>query len=101
MSTRQEETQDGTMPRLAQIQAVLHEHKCRRAAGDSMTDATLMAAHPELMPELAAELRKLRIIAAAREKAMAPPTDDSDKTLEHTPGRKDSRGLHIRCPHCS
>src|SRR6186997_1601126 len=24
-----------------------------------------------------------------------------ERTIDHTPSRKDSHGLHIRCPHCS
>ena len=32
--------------------------------------------------------------------AFAPGSRDDAQTIEHTPSRKDSRGLHIRCPHC-
>ncbi len=27
--------------------------------------------------------------------------DDQQLTIDHTPSHKESRGLHIRCPHCS
>ncbi|MEX0613717.1 MAG: protein kinase [Pirellulales bacterium] len=73
----------------------------RRAEGDDVTDEAIIAAHPELMPELGEEMRKLRIIAAARARAAAPSDSDGNPTIEHTPTRKDSRGLRIRCPHCS
>jgi len=41
----------------------------RRAAGEDLSDDALIAEHPDLMPELEQELRKLRMIEAAREEA--------------------------------
>jgi ribosomal protein S27E len=101
MSSKFEETQDVLASRQARIQTVLNEQLRLRAAGEAMPDVSLMAAHPELMPELGEELRKVRIIAGARENAFAPAEHDGEQTVEHKPNRKDSRGLHIRCPHCS
>src|SRR5689334_481575 len=101
MSTRYEETHDHSTAKHAEIQAVLDEQARRRAAGEAISDISIMEAHPELMPELGEALRKVRIMAAAREKAFAPPETAGEQTVEHKPSRKDSRGLHIRCPHCS
>jgi ribosomal protein S27E len=87
--------------RMKFVRAVLDNCRLRRAAGEIVTDESIMVAHPELMPELGEELRKLRVIAAARERAASPSESDGDVTLEHAPSSKGSRGLRIRCPHCS
>ena len=55
----------------------------RRAAGEAVTDESLIQAHPELMPELADALRNLRMVECAEQDA---------KSVRE--------GLHIRCPHC-
>src|SRR5262245_35931583 len=75
----------------------------RRASGEPISDESLLTANPELRPELDNELRKLQIIDAARDDAEVVAMEDRDSahTIEYTPTRKDSRGLHIRCPHCS
>jgi hypothetical protein len=107
MASKHEQTQNdtGAADRNARVQAVLDERLRRRGAVDEVSDVSLIAAHPGLMPELGEELRKLRIIAAAREQAFAPPSPNHGQTIEHKPStkrhHKDSRGLHIRCPHCS
>ncbi len=100
MSSRHEETQDGRTVRQMRIHVVLDELLHRRAGGEAVSDDAFMESHPELMPELGDELRKLRIISAVRKQAFAPGSRDDAQTVEHTPSRKDSRGLHIRCPHC-
>lgn len=50
------------------IREVLNQHWQQRDSGN-MTDDDLVQAHPELMPELQAELRKLQIIDQARQQA--------------------------------
>jgi len=51
----------------------------RRALGEDLSDASVIAGHAELMPELGLELRKARLIEAAAEEALrsgpAPPGD--------------------------
>jgi ribosomal protein S27E len=84
----------------ARLRAVLEDRERHRAAGESVSDISIIAAHPDLMPELGEELRKLRIIAAAREQAFAPSVHEGEPTVEHEPNQIGSRGLHIRCPHC-
>src|SRR4051812_14460840 len=101
MSAGREEVHDIRSARRSRVAAIVHEHLRRRQSGGDVSDVSIMAAHPDLMPELGEELRKVRIIAAARQKALAPSDNNGDMTIEHRPSRKDSRGLHIRCPHCS
>jgi serine/threonine protein kinase/ribosomal protein S27E len=101
MSERDDITQDHSSDRRALLQAALESHLRRRTEGEAVSDVSLIAAHPELMPELGDELRKMRIIEAAREKARAPASSDNGQTVEHQQTPKNSRGLHIRCPHCS
>ena len=72
-----------------------------RASGEAISDESLLRAHPDLRPDLDNELRRLRVIDAARDGASAADVRDSAHTIEYTPTRKDSAGLHIRCPHCS
>jgi hypothetical protein len=62
---------DGSATR-ADIRAVLEDCASRRADGEAVSDRDIINAHPELMPELGEELRKLRIIGAARKKAFGP-----------------------------
>jgi len=45
----------------------------RRSSGEWVTDENLIAAHPELMPELRQELRKLALVERARRQAVATP----------------------------
>jgi serine/threonine protein kinase len=66
----------------------------RRAAGESLSDESIIDAHPDLMPELGEELRKLRLITAAWQKAEQHPSVDVDG------GTDTRRGLQVRCPHC-
>lgn len=55
----------------------------RVAIQQLLSDESLIAAHPDLMPELADGLRNLRMVECAEQDAKAV-----------------SEGLHIRCPHC-
>ena len=66
---------DGNAARDSQIRAILDDRKRRRDSGEATSDVSLIAANPDLMPELGEELRKLRIIAAARQKALVPPPE--------------------------
>ncbi len=62
---------DGAQPADAQIDAarlarVLEEVRLRRACGEPLPDAAVLSAHPDLAPQLTAELRKLALIQQAR-----------------------------------
>ena len=90
--------------RSERIRQVVADCLRRRAAGDAVSDQSLIDAHADLMPELAVELRKLRFIGAAWEKAKEDASVDVN--TETSQGQEPSaapapdRGLHIRCPHC-
>ncbi len=92
----------------AQIFRVVDEALQRRAGGEEITDDDLCREHPNLLPELAAELRKVRVIARAREQSRQPAADRrdpaSDETAAFLPMRPQvprlSRSLDIRCPLC-
>jgi serine/threonine protein kinase len=92
----------------------------RRAAGEKLEDDELLAGHAELMPQLAVELRRLRLIAPERpvlnetvllttvHSGLAPSGDESGgfegqgvaEGREPNPSRAGSQGLRIRCPYC-
>ncbi len=93
--TRESETPDAAPEqRSEQIRRVVADCLRRRSAGEEVSDESLIEAHPELMPELAAELRKLRAVAGARAQIEQSESDNAD-TLP-----QERHGLHIRCPHC-
>jgi serine/threonine protein kinase/ribosomal protein S27E len=79
-----------------------HDH-----AGQRLSDETILAAYPSLQSEIREALAELHAAATKREGANLPTVQllpshvEGARTIEHTPSRKDSRGLHIRCPHCS
>ena len=51
------------------------------------------------MPELAEELRRLRMIQTAQKQAEHQAANP-DETIGYEHARAESRGLHVRCPHC-
>jgi len=53
--------------RMNRVQIVLDDCIRRRANGEPLTDQSLTAAHPDLLPELAEGLRKLLLIDRARQ----------------------------------
>ena len=53
------------------LELIIQETLRRRAAGERLKDNAVIAAHPELMPLLEIELKKLRLIAGARAEAGA------------------------------
>ncbi len=101
MSAEQHLSHGGDSSMRGRIRDVLDDCLRRRSSGEDVDDEALIAAHPDLMPKLGDELRKLRIIAGARARAKGPSEADNAPTIEHRSSKKDSRGLHIRCPHCS
>src|SRR6185503_6377053 len=62
----------------------------RRAAGGTVPDTQVLAAHPDLMPELGEELRLLAMLERARGAREAPPAPG----LREIPGYRLIRELH-------
>lgn len=60
-----------TLPsdRASRVEEIVATCRRRRAAGESLADDDVIAAHPDLMPELGEALRRLSLIAAARRDA--------------------------------
>src|SRR3954465_4261006 len=73
----------------------------RRAAGEHLPDEVIIAANPVLMPALGDELRKLRLIAAACDRAQQTAGLGPDTVPGHDSGISSSSGnLEVRCPSC-
>src|SRR5262245_11201777 len=95
------------LDREAQIRAVVDDALRRRASGEDLTDEAICQQHASLLPELAAQLRKLRLIVQAR--VQSQHTSDrrdaaTEETAAYVPAGRQvprlSRSLHIRCPLC-
>ena len=69
------------------IRRILHDCIVGRAAGEMISDESVLETHPDLKPELVEELRGLQLIESARRRVT-----EETVTSQH--------GLHIRCPHC-
>ncbi|MFO0899980.1 MAG: protein kinase [Pirellulales bacterium] len=76
--------------RAEQARCVVQDCFRRRLAGEPILEQTIVAAHPDLMPELAAELDKLRLLEAAWHEA---------ESRGSAPARGESP-LRVRCPDC-
>ncbi len=72
--------------KLERIHEIVNDCLVRRTAGESITDDSITAAHPDLMPQLEEWLRGLRMLRAVVEQS------DSG-------GELDGQG-HFRCPFC-
>jgi tetratricopeptide (TPR) repeat protein len=83
----------------SRLRAVIGDCLRRRDEGDDVSDAALIAAHPNLMPELGEELRKISIIAAARKKAARTIGPEMD-TRSHVGAAISAGRLEIHCPAC-
>jgi serine/threonine protein kinase len=73
--------QGDPVQRAERIRRVVEDCGRRRAGGEEVSDETLLARHRELMPELAEELRKLRLIENARQQARQPSPFDPAPTV--------------------
>src|SRR5215471_1431471 len=92
------------LDRDAQIRGVVEDVLRRRADGEELADEAICQQHASLLPELAAELRKLRLIARARDQSQERTSDRRDaatkETVAYVPVHRLSRSLNIRCPLC-
>src|SRR5262245_22722717 len=105
MSHTQHETE--APDRSTQVRRVVESVLSRRAAGENVPDEVVWAEHASLLPELATELRKLRVIERGREQSQRDGATPGDAVVQETaafvPSRQPlrlSRSLHIRCPLC-
>ncbi|MGE3406280.1 MAG: serine/threonine-protein kinase, partial [Pirellulales bacterium] len=91
-----------------EIQRVVDQVLLRRNRGEQVSDDALCQEFPHLLPKLTVELRKLEVIARAREQWQQPASHHTepkvDETADYPPPRqsatRQSRSLHIRCPLC-
>ena len=62
------ESQESQVPELIseRIQKVVNDCLRRRKKGEDLAENSIIAAHPDLMPQLGEELRKIRRVASAR-----------------------------------
>lgn len=76
----------------------------RNGCGGKLTNYEICALHPDLMPGLSEQLKSLsgrgNDLTEVHD-VSSPDRQDQDETPYHTPQRGSSRGLSIRCPHCS
>jgi serine/threonine protein kinase/ribosomal protein S27E len=100
----QRETSVGGSDR-ADLDAVLADYMRRLDAGEKIDPAAFVAANPQLAEGLRdyfSQVGAVERFAAAHDVDGAQGDGDAQPTIEHRPSsRKDSRELHIRCPHCS
>ena len=82
--------------RSGRLRQVIDDCLRRRAEGKSVSEESLIDTHPDLMPELAEELGKLRLIEAGRRQAER----ELHETAPYAEQRAGSRRLRICCPHC-
>jgi len=88
-----------------EVRRVVDDVLVRRARGEAIPDERVCAEHPDLAPELAAALTKLRLIERARSAARPDGRRaSSDVTTAYLPVRGQSlrlsQSLEIRCPLC-
>jgi serine/threonine protein kinase len=89
-------------------------HYRRDQGGHDRADQLVLDSHSDLMPEIVEALREIRAAESQRrargsnnqnrraegENNKAADSMSDVVLYEPARGRKDSRGLHIRCPHC-
>jgi len=95
------------LDRAERVRRVAQDVLLRRSRGEDLSDEVLCHQHASLLPELAAELRKLQLIARAREQSQHADSRPAAAAAEtaayiHEERRTPrlSRSLDIRCPLC-
>lgn len=90
------------------IVKVLEDAICRRLSGEDLSDEAVIAAHPDLMPDLGEMLGELRQVEAARRRVenssnqwasatllgRKPMPDSTAEALTHLPGYEIRREIH-------
>src|SRR5262245_23623388 len=98
-------TRPAELDRSEEIRVVIETLVSRRSRGEVVADEAVLSAHPQLLPELASELRKLALIARARDQLPISSDRDDPSTAEtrffsENAQVRASRSLEIRCPLC-
>ena len=75
-----------TQAKLDRIHTIVDDCLVRRMAGELISDESIIAAHPSLMPHLAEWLHGLHLLGAVEKQA--EPNSNSD------------RDAHLGCPYC-
>jgi WD40 repeat protein/tetratricopeptide (TPR) repeat protein len=91
--------ESGSQRRARQIRQIVEDCRHRRQSGESLSDESLISEHPDLMPELAAELRTLSLGEAPPRQAQ-PAQAVGRETIKEGHPAASPRELQIRCPHC-
>ena len=78
------------------IRHVVNQCLHRVGRGELLSDRAIIAQHPELMPELAEALRKMRMVIDAD----VEPTLELERSSAFDQIVNDASGLRMRCPHC-
>jgi serine/threonine-protein kinase len=84
--------------RTQRLRQVIDDYLHNRVEGESVSEEELIDTHTDLMPELARELAKLRMIEAGRQRAEHPGA--FAETMEHDSRETPSGHLRVFCPHC-
>jgi hypothetical protein len=91
-------------PRSQDIRRVIQRCVSRLSAGECLQDAEVLAAHPQLLPELTEALANMRRVTAAYRRATAAPTSATTQGTDQVSDPNDSSSkdgmLRVRCPHC-
>ncbi len=90
--------------RAERIREIVDDYLQQRAHGNAISDESILTGHPELMPELAEQLRYVELFRAAQIDAEEYDSAKDDATRRsrssQTSANAEYRGVHIRCPHC-
>ena len=90
--------------RSQEIRRVIQRCVSRLSAGEDLQDAEVLAAHPQLLPELTEALANMRRVAAAYQRATAAPmsatTQGTDQRSDANSSSSNNGTLCVRCPHC-
>jgi WD40 repeat protein len=104
MKDNHPEQQPSTNDSGSRIRDVVEDWLARQAAGVTQSEASLIADHPDLMPGLGEQLRRLHRIRAAMhedgdEREVAASLSRPPPSTPGTDGSGDTE-LHVRCPQC-
>ncbi|MEX0641062.1 MAG: protein kinase, partial [Pirellulales bacterium] len=93
--------------RAGRIRQVVEDAHARRAAGEELSDDSVLKAHADLLPELAEALRKANGAPPSHldshlleTQAHGPNGDASNGDDPSSAKPKTDSGLKVRCPHC-
>jgi hypothetical protein len=83
----------------AELRVIVEEYLRRKAAGEVVSEESLLASHREAMPQLREELRNLQLFADVRGRESAPTAADN-ATVGRSGGDTGVGHLSVRCPSC-